>query len=67
MVARRLRDFPSRVRPGAAIGWLVPSGRVVFAREHTSERWQGFMIGAVESGKRAAAALRALHALSASR
>jgi monoamine oxidase len=35
--------------------WLSrPSGRLVFAGEHTSSRWQGFMNGAVESGRRAA-------------
>lgn len=33
------------------------TGRVVFAGEHTSERWQGYMNGAVESGQRAARAL----------
>jgi monoamine oxidase len=32
-----------------------PHGRVVFAGEHTSLRWQGYMNGAVESGQRAAA------------
>jgi monoamine oxidase len=30
------------------------AGRMVFAGEHTSERWQGYMNGAVESGQRAA-------------
>jgi monoamine oxidase len=30
------------------------AGRIVFAGEHTSERWQGYMNGAVESGRRAA-------------
>jgi len=35
--------------------WLArPHGRIVFAGEHTSERWQGYMNGAVESGLRAA-------------
>jgi monoamine oxidase len=29
-------------------------GRLLFAGEHTSERWQGFMNGAVESGQAAA-------------
>jgi monoamine oxidase len=29
------------------------AGRLVFAGEHTSERWQGYMNGAVESGHRA--------------
>lgn len=31
-----------------------PAGRLAFAGEHTSERWQGYMNGAVESGLRAA-------------
>jgi len=35
-----------------------PSGRVCFAGEHTSVRWQGYMNGAVESGRRAAAEAR---------
>ncbi|HEX5070347.1 MAG TPA: NAD(P)/FAD-dependent oxidoreductase, partial [Vicinamibacterales bacterium] len=36
--------------------WLArPHGRVLFAGEHTSVRWQGYMNGAVESGLRAAA------------
>jgi monoamine oxidase len=35
--------------------WLSrPAGRIVFAGEHTSDRWQGYMNGAIESGKRAA-------------
>ncbi len=35
--------------------WLSrPHGRIVFAGEHTSLRWQGYMNGAVESGMRAA-------------
>ena len=35
--------------------WLArPSGRIVFAGEHTSRQWQGFMSGAIESGRRAA-------------
>jgi monoamine oxidase len=33
------------------------AGRIVFAGEHTSERWQGYMNGAVETGRRAAQAL----------
>ncbi len=41
--------------------WLArPHGRILFAGEHTSERWQGYMNGAVESGWRAAAEVRAL-------
>jgi monoamine oxidase len=42
--------------------WLArPSGRVVFAGEHTSVKWQGYINGAVESGLRAAAEVAALH------
>ena len=47
--------------------WLPrPFGRITFAGEHTSTRWQGYMNGAVESGERAAAEIRALQTLSAS-
>ncbi len=43
--------------------WLArPAGRIVFAGEHTSIRWQGYMNGAVESGHRAAAEIAALAA-----
>ncbi len=43
--------------------WLArPAGRVLFAGEHTSTRWQGYMSGAVESGQRAAVEVRALAA-----
>jgi monoamine oxidase len=42
--------FDPRLRPLLAAN----HGRVVFAGEHTSEKWQGFMNGAVESGFRAA-------------
>jgi monoamine oxidase len=42
--------------------WLArPAGRVFFAGEHTSVRWQGYMNGAVESGRRAAAEVAATH------
>lgn len=51
--------FDPRLRP-----WLrARHGRVVFAGEHTSDRWQGFMNGAVESGQRAADEVATLHAL----
>jgi monoamine oxidase len=44
--------------------WLArPAGRMVFAGEHTSLRWQGYMSGAIESGRRAAAEVRALSEL----
>jgi monoamine oxidase len=43
--------------------WLArPAGRVFFAGEHTSVKWQGYMNGAVESGRRAAAEIAATHA-----
>jgi monoamine oxidase len=42
--------------------WLPrPAGRLFFAGEHTSIRWQGYMNGAVESGRRAAAEVAAVH------
>jgi monoamine oxidase len=45
-------------------GWLArPCGRLFFAGEHTSVRWQGYMNGAVESGRRAAAEVLAFHRL----
>ena len=48
--------FEPRLRP-----WLArPAGRLAFAGEHTSDRWQGYMNGAVESGYRAAAEIRAM-------
>ena len=44
--------------------WLArATGRVLFAGEHTSSRWQGYMSGAIESGRRVAAEVRALVAL----
>ena len=40
--------------------WLArPAGRVVFAGEHTSVKWQGYINGAILSGHRAAAEIRA--------
>jgi len=51
-------DFDPRLR-----AWLRRSaGRIVFAGEHTSLKWQGFMNGAVESGHRAAAEIAAMNA-----
>jgi monoamine oxidase len=47
-------------------GWLAqPCGRLFFAGEHTSIAWQGYMNGAVESGRRAAAEVAATHRLGA--
>ena len=41
--------------------WLArPAGRVLFAGEHTSIRWQGYMNGAVQTGQRAAEEIAAL-------
>jgi monoamine oxidase len=46
--------------------WLArPFGRIVFAGEHTSLKWQGYMNGAVETGLRAAAEIEAAHRLRA--
>jgi monoamine oxidase len=42
--------------------WLArPCGHLFFAGEHTSVKWQGYMNGAVESGRRAAAEIAAVH------
>lgn len=43
-------SFPAASRRLLAL----PSGPLFFAGEHTSLRWQGYMNGAVESGRRAA-------------
>ena len=49
--------FDPQLRP-----WLSrPFDRLFFAGEHTSLRWQGYMNGAVESGRRAAAEIAAVH------
>lgn len=40
-----------------------PAGRILFAGEHTSVEWQGYMEGAVESGERAALEAAALAGL----
>ena len=49
--------FDPTLRP-----WLArPCGRLFFAGEHTSIKWQGYMNGAVESGRRAAAEIAAVH------
>jgi monoamine oxidase len=50
-------SFDPALRP-----WLArPFGRLFFAGEHTSLRWQGYMNGAIESGRRAAEEIRASH------
>ncbi len=41
--------------------WLArPAGRIVFAGEHTSVKYQGYMNGAIETGLRAAAEIAAI-------
>jgi monoamine oxidase len=46
--------FDTQFTP-ASRAWLArPFGRIFFAGEHTSLRWQGYMNGAVETGLRAA-------------
>src|SRR5262249_4508360 len=50
-------SFDPELRP-----WLSrPLDRLFSAGEHTSIRWQGYMNGAVESGRRAAAEIAAVH------
>jgi monoamine oxidase len=48
-------------RPGQWFGvrphLLKPHGKVLFAGEHLSDDWQGFMEGAIETGEAAAASL----------
>ena len=53
--------FDPQFDPGRR-GWLAqPCGRLFFAGEHTSIKWQGYINGAVESGRRAAAEIAATH------
>jgi monoamine oxidase len=48
--------------------WLArPCDPIFFAGEHTSQQWQGYMNGAIESGRRAAAEIAATRRLSAAR
>jgi monoamine oxidase len=52
-------SFDPTLRP-----WLArPTERIAFAGEHTSMRSQGYMNGAIESGRRAAAEIRSLSVL----
>ena len=44
-----------------AVVWLAaPAGRILFAGEHTSLEWQGYINGALTSGQRAAMEVLAL-------
>ncbi len=55
--------FDQRFDP-ALRDWLArPAGSLFFAGEHTSIPWQGYMNGAIESGRRAAAEVAASRAL----
>ena len=55
--------FDTEFRPEQRRWLAQPFERLFFAGEHTSMRWQGYMNGAVESGHRAAAEVRASHLL----
>ena len=57
--------FPPSFDPALRHGLAHSHGRIVFAGEHTSHRWQGFMNGAVETGKRAAEEIEALEQIRA--
>jgi monoamine oxidase len=46
--------FDRSFHPSARRLLALPSGRIFFAGEHTSAKWQGYMNGAVASGLRAA-------------
>ncbi len=46
--------FDPRFDPSLRGLLAMPSGRIAFAGEHTSHKWQGYMNGALESGRRAA-------------
>ena len=45
--------FDTQFTPASRVWLARPFGRVFFAGEHTSLRWQGYMNGAVETGLRA--------------
>ena len=59
MGARRLRVLRSGLRRCAAALARAPHRTIFFAGEHTSVKWQGYMNGAIESGRRAAAEVAA--------
>ena len=46
--------------PGWREALALPAGRIAFAGEHTSLKWQGYLNGAVLSGQRAAAEIDAM-------
>jgi monoamine oxidase len=52
--------FGRSFAPSARRLLKMPSGRIFFAGEHTSVKWQGYMNGAIASGLRAAEEISAL-------
>jgi monoamine oxidase len=52
--------FGPQFKPGLRDCLAWPHGRVHFAGEHTSREWQGYMNGAVESGRRVAEEVEAV-------
>jgi monoamine oxidase len=52
-------SFDPALRPLLARG----AGRVLFAGDHTSQKYQGYMNGAVESGLRVAKEIAALNSM----
>ena len=60
MGGRRLRVFQLVVRSVTAAMAVAPAGNILFAGEHTSPEWQGYMNGALTTGQRAAMEVLAL-------
>ncbi len=52
--------FDPQFPPSLRYSLARPFGRILFAGEHTSVRWQGYMNGAVETGLRAAEEVAAM-------
>jgi monoamine oxidase len=52
--------FDTSFRPSDRDALARPAGRVLFAGEHTTVRWQGYVNGAIESGQRAAVEVRVI-------
>jgi monoamine oxidase len=52
--------FDTSFTPSDRDALARPAGRVLFAGEHTTMRWQGYVNGAVESGQRAAVEVLAI-------
>jgi monoamine oxidase len=52
--------FDVGFEPALRVALRLPIGRLAFAGEHTSRQFQGYVNGAVESGRRAAEEVEAL-------